>query len=93
MEVKQFLDTSGTALTDYPPSHCGRCATLTEYEGWAYDPQNGLEEFIFLKCGKVKYDKHFEDVTDRALLAEIREVADWAAEQDQADQDGLDWDR
>ncbi|MCH8136479.1 MAG: hypothetical protein IIB77_10915 [Proteobacteria bacterium] len=44
-------------------------------------------EFICLKCGKVKYDKHFEDVVDRELLAEIREVADWAAVQDEMDQE------
>ena len=87
MEVKQFLDTSGTALTNYPPSYCGHCSTLTDYEGWGYDPQNGLVEFICLKFGKVKYDKHFEDVVDRELLAEIREVADWAAVQDEMDQE------
>ena len=88
MEVKQFFDTSGTTLTNYPPSRCGHCSTLTEYEGWGYDPQNGLVEFICLKCGKVKYDKHFEDVMDPVLLAEIREVADWAAVQDEMDQLG-----
>jgi len=88
LEIKQFLDTSGTALTNYAPSHCGHCSTLTGYEGWGYDPQNGLVEFICLKCGNVKYDKHFEDVVDRVLLAEIREVADWAAVQDEMDQQG-----
>lgn len=87
MEVKQFLDTSGTALTNYPPSYCEKCSTLTEYEGWAYDPQNGLVEFICLKCGGVKYDKHLEDVMDPLLLAEIREVADWAVVQDQMDEE------
>lgn len=87
MAVNQILDTSGTALTNYAPSHCGRCSTLTGYEGWTYDPQNGLVEFVCLKCGKVKYDKHLEDVVDAALLAEIREVADWAVAQDQMDED------
>ena len=73
-----FWDISGTVLRRYPSSMCPSCGRPTDYQGWGYSQHNGLVTFYCLKCGSVKYDKHIEDVTDSALLEEIRDASNLA---------------